>query len=375
MLNKLFQSKEDSNREKVDVLIKSGIKLLSEKFFNRAMIEFDKAMAVSREEAYPKLKKELENVANSGSYESALSIGLNMMKDNTTDFELANKLGNFARQLKNYPQAEGLYKQALKINKNYEKAFYNLAASMARINKYDEALISSVSIFDKVTDYILPDYIGPKDIIEKMTEKLMDEKEEATTQKLQVLTLEKDNKEADGESVAVSELEHEIKLLTEKPIEIKPVDVINGFRKEIEEDPEHALNHRFNLALYAIRNKQPDVAEQAIKDLSSDDYETLDLLKALILDVQGKKEDAANLLIKLLGKNEFNRYYNVNLGLLYKKAGKKFLSIKYLIKTAGLLEKSNGLYSMNDLLAVADENYTTGNLKKALNFYKIAATE
>jgi tetratricopeptide (TPR) repeat protein len=76
-----------------------------------------------------------------------------------------------------------------------------------------------------------------------------------------------------------------------------------------------------------------------------------------------------------LGKNEYNRYHNVNLGLMYRKNKKKFLATKYLVKTAALLEKSSGIYSMRDLLALAEENYDQGNLKKALNYFTIASTE
>jgi tetratricopeptide (TPR) repeat protein len=54
---------------------------------------------------------------------------------------------------------------------------------------------------------------------------------------------------------------------------------------------------------------------------------------------------------------------------------KKFLATKYLIKTAVLLDKSNGIYSMKELVKEADECYDSGNLKKALNYYTIAVTE
>ena len=44
MLKGLFQSKEDRLRVKIEELLAEGMKLMSDKFYNGAMIEFDKAM-------------------------------------------------------------------------------------------------------------------------------------------------------------------------------------------------------------------------------------------------------------------------------------------------------------------------------------------
>ena len=158
MLKGLFQSKEDKLRARIDEHLAEGMKLLSEKFYNGAMIEFDKAMELSPEMVYPRLVEELSNAAASGDLQSALSIGLNLIKERNDDYELANKLGNYARELGDYKQAEGLYKTALKYKKDYAKAFYNLAACQARVNIYDEAVGSAIAKFDKVSDYVLPEH-------------------------------------------------------------------------------------------------------------------------------------------------------------------------------------------------------------------------
>jgi len=80
MLKGLFQSKEDKIRVKVAEHIADGMTHLSQKFYNGAMIEFDKAMELNPEEVYPRLVEELSNAAASGELESALAIGLNLFK-------------------------------------------------------------------------------------------------------------------------------------------------------------------------------------------------------------------------------------------------------------------------------------------------------
>ncbi len=375
MLKGLFQSKEDKIRIKVDEHLAEGMKLMSEKFYNGAMIEFDKAMELKPKDVYPRLVEELSNAAASGELQSALAIGLNLIKENNKDYELANKLGNFARELGDFKQAEGLYKTALKVKRGYDKAFYNLAASQARVDIYDDAIVSALSKFENVQDYILPDYIEDEKLIEKITEIIAEEKATAFKEKLQELTLERDKKIEEGASVEAKGIDLEIKKMKDSVGKVSPEEILNHFEKKINEDPKNAKMHLYDKALYAITNKQTKVTLETISRLSPKDFDTLDLIHAIALEQMGKRDEAINKMIRLLGRNEFNRYNNVNLGLMYRRSQKKFLSTKYLIKTAALLDKSNGIYSMKELIKEADECYKNGNLKKALNFYVIAVTE
>jgi tetratricopeptide (TPR) repeat protein len=376
MLKNLFQSKEDKIKQQVEEHIAEGMKLLSEKFYNGAMIEFDKAMILAPEDVYPRLVSELETAASSGELQSALAIGLNLIKENNKDYKLANKLGNYARELKDYKQADGLYKTALKVEKKFETAFYNLAASNARVDIYDDAVKSSLSIFDDVIGYILPDYIteDPK-FIETMTETLAGEKEEKVNLKIEELAVIREQKLETNNAVDATEIAIEIKKLKDNKNKILPEDVIEELQKLVKTDPNNAKQHIYNTALYALHKNKPDAAIKALNGLSPKDYDTLDLLHAIALAEKGKLEEAAGKIVHLLGQNEFNRYCNVNLGLIYRKARKRFLSTKYLIKTASLLDKSNGIYSMKDLIKLANQLFQEGNLKKSLNFFLIASSE
>ncbi|NQU65199.1 MAG: tetratricopeptide repeat protein [SAR324 cluster bacterium] len=380
MLKGFFQSKEEKIRIRVAQHILDGMTYLSQKFYNGAMIEFDKAMELNPTEVYPRLVEELSNAAASGELESALAIGLNLFKKNSEDYELANKLGNYARELKDFKQANGLYKAALKVNKNYEMAFYNLAASMAKVDIFDEAVKSALEKFDTVDGFILPSYIGiggssAENLIESMTKQIIDQKELKYKDKFQDLTIERDSLIESGNNLEANGIETRLKKLKDDLEKVSEDEIIVAFKADIKDDPENTKIHKFNLALFTLKNKKPDEALAAVEGLDPTEFETLELVKAICTEQKGFIDDAILKLVQLLGKNEYNRYHNVNLGLMYRKSKKKFLATKYLVKTAALLEKSSGIYSMRDLLKLAEESFAQGNLKKALNYFTIASTE
>jgi len=375
MLKGFLKSGEEKTRDKIDEYFAEGLKLLEGNFFNRAMIEFDKAMALDSDAVYPRIKQEMQDAASSGQLEAALALGLNLIKSDNSDFELANKLGNFAREQKNYPQAESLYKLALKAKKNYLPAFYNLAASMARVDKYDDAVQSALEPFNGLEDYVYPDCEGPAKLIETLTKDLGEIKMKERVEKMQELTMAKEQKETQGYAVEAADIELELRKLKDLPKGAQPNDVVEEFKRLIEEQPQQAKDHTYNIAIYALMNGFLGEAEEALSRISVSDFEYVDLLKCILTAKKGDRTGAIEKLNKLMGDNEFNRLYNVNLGLLYQREGKKFVSAKYLIKTAALLEKSGGYYSMQELVRLAHESYDAGAFKKALNYYQIASTE
>ena len=376
MFDDLFKSAEEKAKAEAAQHFDLGMKHLEGKFFNRAMMEFKKAMDLAHEEVYPRLMQELDNTSNSGQLEAALAIGLNLLKENQQDYELANKLGNFAREMENFNQAESLYKMALRVNKNFEKAFYNLAACAARIPIYDDQVKSSISIFDKVDDYVLPDSIGEDPA---PPAKLLAKLEEGNTKlretKIAEFTAQIAAQEELGNNVEASHLKMEMDHFLAEPQKVGPKQVVEEFMRLIEAEPEKASQHRYNLGLYALINHLPNMAQDAFGALSAGEFDLLELLQAIALDQGGHLDEAIDKVNRILGANEFNRYSNVNLGLMFKKGGKRFLATKYLVKTAALLEKSGGLYSMRELVKIAYASIEEGNLKKAQNFLAIAVTE
>ena len=375
MLKNLFQSRDEKIRLKIEEHITEGLAHLSNRFFNGAMIEFDKAMTYNPEEVYPRLVDELASAAASGQLESALAIGLNLIKQDPDDYELINRLGNYAREGRDYKQANNLYKSALKIKPDFQMAFYNLAASTAKVDIYDDAVLSALSKFDGVAGYILPEYVDNPNIIDELYEKVAEEKEERFQEKLKELTALRDEEKDAGDVAEAKKAEVQINELKASGKKITSDDIIKELKQLLKTEEVNQTAHQINLALYAIQEKNPEIAAEAIKGLSSKDFEQLDLLKVAILEHSGDMNKAIAMLNHMLGKNRHNRYYNANLGLMYQRSGNKFLSIKYLIKTAALLERSNGIYSLTKLREEADTAYDQMQFKKALNYYLVIANE
>ncbi len=375
MFKNIRQSKADKSLQSIEKHITAGLKQLSQKMHNGAMIEFGKAMEIDSKIVYPKLLEELEKVAAAGEFESAIAIGMNLIKENKGDYKLINKLGNYAQGLKDFKQAIALYKTALKIKKDFKPAFYNLAAAEVKADIVNDDIINALSQFKDLTDYILPSFIGDENLVERMTEKASSSKPRAIEAKIKQLGLLRDKKVESGDQIEVQKIDAKMEKLKKGAGKVTVDDVCNEFRKTIKLDPENEQTHLFNLGLFAVANKKADVAEGALKGLSSKDFPTSELLLAIIQDQKGYQQEAIEKLIQLLAENEFNRYYNVNLGLIYRKAKKQFLSVKYLIKTSVLLKKSNGMYSMRQLIQEADVHFEQGQFEKALDFYQIAATE
>ncbi|MDX2471261.1 MAG: hypothetical protein QNL04_11875 [SAR324 cluster bacterium] len=369
----LFKGSEEKQKAEMESHYALGMEHLGSKFYNRAMIEFQKALEINHEEIYPRLLSELDNFSGSD-IEAALSIGLNLLKDNPTDYELANKLGNFARELENFDQASNLYKMAMKANKGYEPAFYNLAACGAKVDLYDEAAKSSIEQFESLLDYILPEYIG-ENPAEVVGQKILERKEKAHSEKLQSLQVDQEQKQELGDAVGASQVGFEISMLEKEKIVVEPKDIMGVLKSQIDKDPATHHNMRYNLGLYALGNNAAKVALWAFGGLDETEFDKKNLLEAISLDKSGKLDEAIDKVTGLLGKDEFSRYNNVNLGLMFQKAGKRFLATKYLLKTASLLEKSGGHYSMKAVVAAADAAKEEKNIKKALNYYQIAATE
>lgn len=375
MLKSIRQKKENRIQEKMETHLNAGIEQLRKKMYNAALVEFGKAMKLDLESVYPILLKELESAAANGEMDAALAVGLNLLKYKKDDFELANKLGNYARKNKGYNQAKALYKTALKINKNFKLAFYNLAATDTKVELYDESVIDAISRFKDIKGYILPGYTNNANPIEQLTENAIKRKRLVVKERIQDLTSRRDKEMETGNSRQAHYYESEIEKLKKTAEKVTADDICPEFKRLISADPENSESHCFNLSVYALENNKPNIAEEALRELDDKKIPTKGLLQAIVLDQKGQRDEAIDTLMAYLGKNEFNRYYNANLGLIYRKSKNQFLAVKYLIKTAELLNKSDGIYDMRELLKEADQSFKQGDLKKALKFYRIVISE
>lgn len=375
MLKDYKKSKDERSSHNIETHIELGLSQLSKKMYNGAMIEFDKAMAINPKIVYPRLLEELEKVAAGGEFESALSIGMNLVKQKKDDFELVNRLGNYAQNMDDYKQAISLYKTALKINKNHKDAFYNLAAAEVKVDILNQDAQNAVAQFKDLKEYVLPSYIGGPEVIKSLEEKALSAKKAKVNKKIEELMTIRDKKASANELVEVKGIDAQIESLKKSAETVSPNDIVAALKQFTDSDPQNAPNHWYNLAIYALTNKKPDIAEMALDHIKAEDFPTAHVLKAINLEQKGNLEAGIEAMIQALAQNEFSRYGNVNLALMYRKAKKQFFSIKYFLKTASLLKKSNGEYSMIKIMQQADALYNSGDHKASLQLYKIAVTE
>ena len=385
MLNTFSKKREQKATAKALDHYEKAINLLNGKLFKQAMIEFNQALKLDPRTIGLNLDKEFKNYNDAGETEAAFSIGGILFKIKNKDYQFANALGNCARKLGNYKNANNFYRHALKINKRFENAFYNLAASMGKVDRYDENVKSALQEIYKTDYFVLPEYAGNDDIVNIISTALTHKKEKKKADLLQTMQLEKDELELKHEFVKAKKLAHEMKQLKEKAESPKSEEVFEYFMENIREQksigsPE-ALKilweNQYNLAIYALKKENGPMAIRALTDLKGKKhlYEYVDMLTAIAFSLINETDKTVQIFVKLLGQNQHNRYYNINLGIFYKRTGNRLLAAKYLLIAAVLLEKSDGLYHLSDLTRIANEHHQNGALKKALNLYRVVISE
>lgn len=353
MLSAFTKFRKSKERKQAEILINKGLSLIQSNFQHKALYQFQQALDVSPETVAEMLSGEFDKCVKRGDNELALSIGLIVLKIKSDDFELANKLGNCARKLKKYKQANDLYRQAFRINRNYEIALYNLAASMGRIPKYNSDIKLLIDQFNNVKGYILPNYKLSPDYLEQISNEIVESRE---------TEMERETETKSSLTPSYPELRRAIsrKIKALEPHITKPE------KKGLYE------KHLFNLGLLALSNQDSHFALKCFFNLKKrkSRLKHLDMCITLAMDLESPTKKVVQHLMVLLGKDKTNRYLNANLGIMFRKRGKKILSYKYLATTALLLEKTGGIYCRWHLVEMADREMELGNLKKALGLYQ-----
>ncbi|MBU3916847.1 hypothetical protein KKA14_15050, partial [bacterium] len=277
MLKSIKKNRELKTHQKTEELIRKGVLLLEGKLYKQAMIEFQNAFELEPRFVSERLQKEFNDANGVSDFEAALSIGLVLIKMKKDDYELANTLGNCARRQKNYKQANNLYRHSLKLKKNYVNAFYNLAASMGKVDKYDQDIKDSLRVFETVKDYILPEYYGNTNFIVDLIEELSEKNESSKAERISNLQLEIAQKEQEGEINEAEKLKHNLKL-EEKAGKVPTFEQIcDHIKKQIKQMEENLSDEDrneyhgliYNLGLYALSKGDPEVALECFQNLQS----------------------------------------------------------------------------------------------------------
>lgn len=386
MLKSFKKNREQKAVKKAEELLSKGITQLDGKLYKQAMIEFQNAFELDPKTTLQRLDKEFKHYLEIRDYEAALSIGLILIKMKKGDYELINLVGNCARRQKNYKQANNLYRFALKINRNFPLAFYNLAASMGKVDKYDADVKKSLNVFKEINDYILPEYSEDPDFGERIEKQLQENAAGNYELKVRELEASINEKEGIGEYQEAKVLRMELQKLkagsgniTDEYYEnlYKELASVENPEEMTEEDKKNQLQNIYNFGIFALHHKKTDIALNCFHEVkeAGASFKYLDMLIAIAMAVSGKTKEGIKFFVDELGEEQYNRFFNINLGLMYKNVGNRLLSTKYLAIGAELLEKSDGLYHLSDLIEIADQAALDGNHKKALRLYNVAISE
>ncbi|MDX2469967.1 MAG: hypothetical protein QNL04_05250 [SAR324 cluster bacterium] len=386
MLDSITKSLDGSGSQKAaEALVQKGLLSLQGKMYQQAMIQFQNAYKENAVYTGKVLNTEFNNYYGSGDYEGALSLGLTLIKARPDDYELANILGNCARKDENFKQANNLYRHALKIKKGYQFAFYNLAASMGKVEKYDDEVVQAIKKFGNIATFILPDFTEDAAVQANYEKLIIEFKEQEKETRIKELTETLEKLDQEDKVLEMRKVKADLRQAEIGKIIAKEDEIIEHFEQNIEkkknsDDADEIKllpNALFDMGLYCLSIRDGMKAYECFDEVRNLNVEIdyLTMCLALAKAQQGELADALEAFTKLLGIDGTNRYLNINMGLLYREEGNRLLSYKYLTIGAALLEKSEGLYKLSDLIDLAQESAEAGNHKRALNLYEVIAEE
>ena len=385
MFGKLFSSK-DPNKE-VNSILERGKSLLEKNFYDWAAVEFNKAMELNPKLAADTVTKLFQEMQGGGNLDGIISLGIIVLKMDPTNTELTNLLGNNYRKKQDWKRANNMYKLCLKHDPDFTNAIYNQAATIAKIKIADGNAVSAIGEFEKMTDFVLPDINEGMEKLKDMQQLfavVMDEEsdEQADEEKGNEVKeetkeqAENGGKENDSSEVNEDDAQDE-KEIQDEENRIDPAQTFKYIISNIEEESEEWKEAFFTLGIYCLKTKEGKTARSVFKHLLMREKENVDLRCFLVLAISldGKIDNAIEILQNILGQNPNHRYSNVNMGILFKNKGMLQQSRVCFFKTFDLLERSHGDYDISVCLENADKLFNDNRVKTALEIYKPLVTE
>ena len=386
VLDRFLSSKQDDKQEIWD-LFDAGKNLMESHFYDRASVEFNKALSLDKEFA-SELIVDLYMEMQGSNPDAMIALGINILQHNPDNIEMANMLGNTYRKKGDYNAAKSMYQRCLKRDPYFKNASYNLAATLARAEVYDGTAVSAIAEFESLNHYQLPDNsegeeklyaiqgevirneeisaegetAGVKD--ESLMDFLEDHLDGENVEEPQANDI-KEKKETSSESSSESQEK-------ERKVEIDP-EACFKMISENHDDQQKETSELLNaLGLYCLTHYHPEIAVNSFQKLVQLHPEQIDFQCFLVLanGLEGNTGKAIDSLQKILIENPFHRYSNVNLGYLFQKSGKTMKARTYFFITYKLLERSGGYYHIDRILNRAEEHFNEDRGKKALELYE-----
>ncbi|MDP6655269.1 MAG: peptidase C14 caspase catalytic subunit p20 [SAR324 cluster bacterium] len=377
-----FFSTDDPKKE-LNSILERGKSLLEKNFYEWAAVEFNKALELDPKLAAETVTKLFQEMQGGGNPDGIISLGVNVLKTDPKNVELANLLGNTYRKKHNWNQAKNMYKLCLKHDPDFKNAIYNLAATNAKIEIADGNAVSAIAEFEKMTDFVLPDIQdGLENLVEMQQHFTLDADEEREQQTEDV---KEGNKIKEGTKVSADKnvkedtntREKSDKKADEEEIEaegnsIDSEQTFNYIISNLEAESEEESKACFRLGIHCLQTMEGEIAKNVFKRLLMREKDNVDLRCFLVLaiSIEGDIDNAIKTFQSILVRNPNHRYSTVNLGLLYKRKGMIQKSRVSFFTTFKLLERSQGNYNIDTCLQDADKFFEENRTKKALEIYE-----
>ena len=378
ILEKFF-STDDPNKE-LNSILERGKSLLEKNFYDWAAVEFNKALELDPKLAAETVTKLFQEMQGGGNPDGIISLGVNVLKMDPKNVELANLLGNTYRKKHDWNHAKNMYKLCLKHDPNFKNASYNLAAANAKIEIADGNAVSAIAELEKLTDFVLPDIQEELGYLVEIQQHFTPETDQESEQQTEDVTEVKadSNESADKKDKEdTNNVEATDKKADEEGIEaegnsIDSEQTFNYIISNLEAESEEESKACFTLGIHCLQTMEGIIAKNVFKRLLMREKENVDLRCFLVLAIslEDDIENAIKTFQSILVRNPNHRYSNVNLGLLYKRKGMIQQSRVSFFTTFKLLERSQGNYHIDACLKDADKLFEENRTKKALEIYE-----
>ena len=386
VLDRFLSSKQDDKQEIWD-LFDAGKNLMESHFYDRASVEFNKALSLDKEFA-SELIVDLYMEMQGSNPDAMIALGINILQHNPDNIEMANMLGNTYRKKGDFNAAKSMYQRCLKRDPYFKNASYNLAATLARTEVYDGTAVSAIAEFESLNHYQLPDnsegeeklFAIQREVIRNA--EISEEGETAGAKDESLMGFLGDH--LDGEKVdepQANEIQESKETSSEpsaesqekeQQVEIEPEACFQMISEKYDDQQKETSELLNALGLYCLTHYHPQIAINSFRKLVQLHPNQPDFQCFLVLanGLEGKTDKAIDSLQKLLIENPFHRYSNVNLGYLFQKSGKTMKARTYFFITYKLLERSGGYYHIDRILNRAEEHFNEDRGKKALELYE-----
>ncbi len=381
ILEKFFST--DDPKKELNSILERGKSLLEKNFYDWAAVEFNKALELDPKLAAETVTKLFQEMQGGGNPDGIISLGVNVLKTDPKNVELANLLGNTYRKKHNWNQAKNMYKLCLKHDPDFKNAIYNLAATNAKIEIADGNAVSAIAEFEKMTDFVLPDIQEGLENLVKMQQHFTLDADEESEQ--QTEDVKEGNEIKEGTKVSADKNvkedtntgEKADKKADEEEIEaegnsIDSEQTFNYIISNLEAESEEESKACFSLGIHCLQTMEGEIAKNVFKRLLMREKDNVDLRCFLVLaiSIEGDIDNAIKTFQSILVRNPNHRYSTVNLGLLYKRKGMIQKSRVSFFTTFKLLERSQGNYNIDTCLQDADKFFEENRTKKALEIYE-----